>query len=337
MKRMLSGIQPSNKITLGNYLGAIKQYINYQNEYESFIFVADLHVITNPDIDYKKIFENKKMAVCFYQACGLDLKKTHVFYQSDIPAHTELEHVLMCNAKIGELNRMTQFKDKSQKFAKSNGTESIPAGLFEYPVLMASDILLYDADIVPVGADQKQHLELTQILAERMNKKYGNLFTLPKPFIPKTGARIMDLLNPTSKMSKSATNEKGTIFLLDDIEAAKKKIMGAKTDCLNKVKFDPENQPGISNLIAIYNAISGISISEIEKKYENCENYGIFKKDLAEIVAKLMTEIQSKYYDSYKNYESIIKPILIENAKYVNKIANAKVDFVYKKIGMREE
>ena len=195
----------------------------------------------------------------------------------------------------------------------------------------------FKADIVPVGADQKQHLELTQILAERMNKKYGNLFTLPKPFIPKTGARIMDLLNPTSKMSKSATNEKGTIFLLDDIEAAKKKIMGAKTDCLNKVKFDPENQPGISNLITIYNAISGISIPEIEKKYENCENYGVFKKDLAEIVAKLMTEIQSKYYDSYKNYESIIKPILIENAKYVNKIANAKVDFVYKKIGMREE
>ena len=335
MKKLLSGIQPSNKLTLGNYFGAIKSYIDFQNDFDSYIFVANLHVITNPKIDFKSIIENTKMVVCMYSACGLDLKKNHVFIQSDVAAHPQLEHILMCNSTIGELNRMTQFKDKSKKFTNANGTDTIPAGLFTYPVLMAADILLYDPEFVPVGSDQKQHMELTQNLAVRMNKKYGEMFTIPKPYIPKVGARIMDLQDPNIKMSKSTANQKGVIYLLDEPEVARKKIMSAKTDSLNQVKFDVKNQPGVSNLIGIYSALTNLPVMEIEKKYKN-KNYGDFKKDLADKLVIFLIKIQKNYHDVYKDYEKKIVPILKENAKYLNKIANKKLDLVYKKVGLEK-
>ncbi len=334
-KKLLSGVQPSNKLTLGNYFGAIKSYVDFQNDYDSYIFVANLHVITNPKIDNKSILENTKNVVCMYYACGLDLKKNHVFLQSDIMAHPALEHVLMCNATIGELNRMTQFKDKSKKFANANGTDTIPAGLFTYPVLMAADILLYDPEIVPVGSDQKQHMELTKNLALRMNKKYGNLFTIPKPYIPKAGAKIMDLQNPSIKMSKSTESQKGVIYLLDDLETARKKIMSAKTDALNKIAYDPINQPGVSNLVVIYSALTNLSFESIEDKYKN-SNYNIFKKDLADVLVKFLVGIQKKYKEAYKNYEKEILPILKSNKVELNKIANKKLVLVYKKIGIEK-
>ena len=335
MKKLLSGIQPSNKLTLGNYFGAIKSYVDFQNDFDSYIFVANLHVITNPKIDFKSIIENTKTVVCMYSACGLDLKKNHVFIQSDVAAHPQLEHILMCNSTIGELNRMTQFKDKSKKFTNANGTDTIPAGLFTYPVLMAADILLYDPEFVPVGSDQKQHMELTQNLAMRMNKKYGEIFTIPKPYIPKVGARIMDLQNPNIKMSKSTANQNGVIYLLDEPEVARKKIMSAKTDSLNQVKFDVKNQPGVSNLIGIYSALTNLPINEIEKNYKN-KNYGDFKKDLADKLVIFLIKIQKNYHDVYKDYEKKIVPILKENAKYLNKIANKKLDLVYKKVGLEK-
>lgn len=335
MKKLLSGIQPSNKLTLGNYFGAIKSYVDFQNDFDSYIFVANLHVITNPKIDFKSIIENTKTVVCMYSACGLDLKKNHVFIQSDVAAHPQLEHILMCNSTIGELNRMTQFKDKSKKFTNANGTDTIPAGLFTYPVLMAADILLYDPEFVPVGSDQKQHMELTQNLAMRMNKKYGEMFTIPKPYIPKVGARIMDLQDPNIKMSKSTANQKGVIYLLDEPEVARKKIMSAKTDSLNQVKFDVKNQPGVSNLIGIYSALTNLPVMEIEKKYKN-KNYGDFKKDLADKLVIFLIKIQKNYHDVYKDYEKKIVPILKENAKYLNKIANKKLDLVYKKVGLEK-
>ena len=335
MKKLLSGIQPSNKLTLGNYFGAIKSYVDFQNDFDSYIFVANLHVITNPKIDFKSIIENTKMVVCMYSACGLDLKKNHVFIQSDVAAHPQLEHILMCNSTIGELNRMTQFKDKSKKFTNANGTDTIPAGLFTYPVLMAADILLYDPEFVPVGSDQKQHMELTQNIAMRMNKKYGEIFTIPKPYIPKVGARIMDLQDPSIKMSKSTANQKGVIYLLDEPEVARKKIMSAKTDSLNQVKFDVKNQPGVSNLIGIYSALTNLPINEIEKNYKN-KNYGDFKKDLADKLVIFLIKIQKNYHDVYKDYEKKIVPILKENAKYLNKIANKKLNLVYKKVGLKK-
>ena len=333
MKKLVSAIQPSNKLTLGNYFGAIKSYVDLQNKFDSYIFVADLHVITNPKVDYKQIQENIKNVICMYYACGVDLKKCHIFIQSKISAHTALAHVMMCNAYIGELNRMTQYKDKANKFTNANGTDSIPAGLFWYPILMAADILLYDPELVPVGADQKQHMELTQNLAQRMNKKYGKLFTIPKEYIPKVNARVMDLQTPSIKMSKSTESQKGVIYLLDDPEVVHKKIMSAKTDALNKIKYDPINQPGISNLVSMYSALKNISFEKIEAKYKN-SNYSIFKKDLSDVLVKFLLEIQKKYAEAHKNYEKKLLPILQQNQNTLNKIANKKLNFIYKKIGL---
>ncbi|WEK82805.1 MAG: tryptophan--tRNA ligase [Mycoplasma sp.] len=334
MKTLISGIQPSNKLTLGNYLGAIRQYVELQKNHHAYIFVADLHVITNPKLDFSQIENNKKTAVCLYQACGLDLEKNHVFYQSDINAHAALAHILMCHTYVGELNRMTQYKDKMQKFTNANGTETVPAGLFTYPVLMAADILLYDADLVPVGSDQKQHLELTRTLANRMNKKYGECFKVPEPYIVKTGSRIMDLVDPTVKMSKSSINEKGTIFLLDDLEVVKKKIMSAKTDSLNQVKYDVLNQPGVSNLISIYSSLTNKEISDIEKEFVN-KNYGEFKKTVAEVVVNTLSQIQTNYQKALKEYETKIKPILVKNTEAINELTNKKLETIYHKIGVK--
>ena len=331
---MVRGIQPSNKITLGNYLGAIKPYVQTSSQFNMFVFVADLHVITSP-FDPVLVRQNRKDVVCMYYACGLDFNKVKIFYQSDVKSHTELAHVLTCHTTLGELNRMTQFKDKAKK-AVGNGTEMIPTGLLMYPVLMAADILLYDANYVIVGADQKQHMELCRNIAERMNKKYGKkLFTIPEPYILKTGARIMDLQDPSIKMSKSNKNEKGTIFVLDKPEVIADKIKKAKTDSLNKVKYDKVNQPGVSNLIEIYSSITGMTIPAIEAKYKDAANYGIFKTDLIKIICDELKEVQEKFTYAQKIYDSKLQPILLANAKECTKIVQAKTDEVYKAIGMK--
>jgi tryptophanyl-tRNA synthetase len=264
MERLVSGIKPTGGLTLGSYIGAIKQFIELQNNYESYVFVADMHAITVPQIK-DELQRNIKDMVAIYLACGLDPKHTTIYIQSENPYHAQLSWILGCHTYLGELNRMTQFKDKNQK----DGGSNLSCGLFTYPVLMASDIVLYDADIVPVGEDQKQHVELTRNIAERFNNKYGYTFKVPKPIIPKEGARIKDLQNPTKKMSKSDDDHRGCILLLDEEDAIRKKIMSAVTDSDNKIYFDEENKPGISNLMTIYATLNNMTIKEVEQKFED--------------------------------------------------------------------
>lgn len=289
MKRILTGLQPSGCITLGNYIGAIKQMIKYQNEYDSFIFIADMHAITVPQ-DAEELSKNIRSLVAIYLACGIDADKNTIFIQSENLYHANVSWVLECLTPYGELGRMTQFKDKSKK------NQNFSAGLLTYPILMASDILLYDTDLVPTGKDQKQHVELARNIAERVNKKYSKeIFKVPEPLIPENGAKIMDLVDPTKKMSKSSENPKGVIYLLDDEKTIRKKIMSATTDSEMRIVFDEENKPGISNLINILTSLTGMSIKEIEEKYKDA-NYGTFKKDVADTIVNTLIPIQDKYY-----------------------------------------
>ncbi len=331
IKTILTGIQPTNKITLGNYFGGIKPLVDLQNKYKIYAFVANLHSITVP-FDAKSLPTNIQNVILTYISAGIDQTNVKLFVQSEVPAHTELAHILCCHTTIGELKRMTQYKDKSTKLA-GNGTEFIPTGLLIYPTLMAADILLYDADYVATGSDQKQHIELARNIANRFNNKYGKTFTVPEPLIPEHGSRIMDLLDASNKMSKSNKNEKGTIFLLDDPEVAAKKIMSAKTDGLNSVKYDPKNQPGVSNLMTIYSCLSNTSFKDIEAKYKN-KNYGEFKKDIVASLKEFLTKFQAEFKKNQKHYSEIDKTLKI-NEKYFNKIALKKIDEVYKKIGFR--
>ncbi|MGL5640227.1 MAG: tryptophan--tRNA ligase [Mycoplasmoidaceae bacterium] len=329
MKKIISGLQATDSLTLGNYIGSIKSLVELQDKNNLYVFIADLHSITVP-INPKDLEKNRKSIVCLYRACGLDFEKNKIFYQSSVFEHSHLAYLLMCNSNLGELNRMNQFKSKSLK--QSNKTETIPTGLLIYPCLMAADILLYDADIVPVGNDQKQHIELTKILADRFNKKYkSEIFKIPEFYPPKVGGKIMDLLNPEVKMSKSSDNKKGTIFLLDKVEDVRKKIMGSKTDSLENIKFDLVNQPGISNLLTIYSSLSGISINEIEKKYIG-KNYGVLKKDLADIVCDFIQDIQNKYNEAKNNKK--IDDILKLNADICKKEANEKIRKIHKIMGL---
>ena len=330
-KIMVSGIQPSNNLTLGNYLGAIKPFVDLQNKYKMFVFIADLHAITN-EFNPISLAKNKKNIACLYSACGLDLKKTIIFNQSDICSHNDLSHILLCHTTIGELKRMTQFKSKALT-KNDNNTSFIKTGLLTYPILMAADILLYDANIVIVGADQKQHLELTRNLAIRMNNKYGKMFIVPQPLILKNASRIMDLTNAKIKMSKSNKDQKGVIYLLDDKETIIKKIMQAKTDSLDKIKYDKKNQPEISNLLEIYAALSTKDINGVVKKYKN-KNYKTFKEDLAKIVIEKLSVIQKKFKQISKDFDKKIAPILKKNAKYCTAIVQKKTKLIYKKIGL---
>ena len=261
MKKILTGLQPTGVITLGNYIGSIKQVVENQELYDSYIFIADMHAIT-VNQDPKLLSQNIKSLLALYLACGLDPNKNKIFLQSENEYHANVSWLLECNTYHGELSRMTQFKDKSKK------NENFSCGLFTYPVLMASDILIYDVDYVPVGIDQKQHVELARDIAVRFNKKYGETFKIPEPLISKVGTKIMDLQDPTKKMSKSSENKKGVILLLDDIEITRKKIMTATTDSEMRVKYDVVNKPGISNLITIYSSLTNKSIIEIEKQFE---------------------------------------------------------------------
>lgn len=295
MKTIFSGIQPSGTITIGNYIGALKQFVELQHDYNCYFCIVDQHAITVPQ-DPETLRKNIRSLAALYLACGIDPEKATLFIQSEVPAHAQAGWMLQCLSYIGELERMTQFKEKSA------GKEAVSAGLLTYPPLMAGDILLYNADYVPVGEDQKQHLELTRDLAERFNKKYAEIFTIPDIKLPKVGARIMSLQDPTKKMSKSDANQKAFISMLDEPKTIEKKIKSAVTDSDGVVKYDKENKPGISNLLSIYSIFNNEPIEEIEKRYEG-KGYGAFKKDLAEIVIRELTPIQERYYELIDSQE----------------------------------
>ncbi|UOQ43438.1 tryptophan--tRNA ligase [Halobacillus salinarum] len=288
MKTIFSGIQPSGTLTLGNYLGAMKNFVDLQEDQNCYFCIVDEHAITVPQ-DRLKLRENIRSLAALYLASGIDPQKSTLFIQSEVSAHTQLGWMLQCVSYIGELERMTQFKDKSL-----GGKEGVSAGLLTYPPLMASDILLYKTDIVPVGEDQKQHLELTRNLAQRFNNKYNDIFTIPEVSIPKVGARIMSLQSPDKKMSKSDENQKSYISMLDDEKKITKKIKSAVTDSEGVVKFDKENKPGVSNLLTIHSLCSGESIAELEKRYEG-RGYGEFKQGVADAIIQTLKPIQEKY------------------------------------------
>ena len=322
-KRLLTGLQPTGIITLGNYIGAIKQMVENQKKYDSFIFVADLHSITIPQ-DKEELSKNTRSLIALYLACGIDPKKNTIYIQSENPYHANLSWLLECNTYFGELSRMHQFKEKS----KNN--ENFTAGLYTYPVLMAADILLYDAELIPVGVDQKQHVEIARDIAVRFNKKYGETFVIPEPLISDTGTKIMDLVDPTKKMSKSSQNPKSVIRLLDDPEVARKKIMGATTDSDMCVKYDPDNKPGISNLLNIYVSLTDKTMKEAEDEFKDA-NYGTFKKAVADEVVKLLTDIREKYY-RYINSDEIDK-ILDKGKRKTIKIAKEKYELSKRNMG----
>ena len=326
MKRSLSGIKPTGNLTLGNYIGALKNFKKFQDDYENFIFIADLHALTLP-IDPVELRNNTKDIVAFYIAAGLDPEKTTIFLQSDVSAHSEINSILQNHLYMGELSRMTQFKDKSKKMNEN----AIGLGLFAYPVLMCGDILLYNADIVPVGEDQKQHVELCRDLVHRFNNRYNKeVFKMPEPIIPKVGARIMSLSDPTRKMSKS--DPKGDIFLKDDLNVVRKKIMSAVTDLGSDIYYDPENKPGISNLIQIYASLKDISIEETENIFKDCHKYGEFKKAVADVVVDVLAPFQEKYKEVLAS--GTIDAILAEGAKRASYIANKTLNKVKKTVGL---
>ena len=328
MKRLVSGIKPCGQLTLRNYIGAIKQFVALQDELEDtefFIFIADLHAITTQQ-DKQELKKNIKSIAALYMACGLDPNKVNLFIQSEVPEHAQLGYIMESTAYIGEMERMTQYKDKRQK-----QLDGIRTSLLTYPALMAADILIYDADIVPIGDDQKQHLELTRNLAERFNHLYGDTFVVPEGFFPKTGARIKSLTDPSKKMDKTDDNQKAYILLLDDLNQVKNKIKSAVTDSEGTIKYDVKNKPGISNLLTIYASLTNRSIKDIEKQYLG-SNYKTFKADLAEVVVDALKPIQERY-------QAIIKsPSLDEaldkgrdNARF---IARRKLTKVYQRIGL---
>ena len=324
MERILSGIKPTGKLTLGNYIGALRNFKNFQEQGECFIFIADLHALTLP-IDPLELKTNSRDIAAFYLAAGLDPNKCNIFLQSHVSAHAELNAIMQNFLYMGELSRMTQFKDKSQKLNK----EKIGLGLFAYPVLMASDILLYDATIVPVGEDQIQHVELTRDLAKRFNHRYGDTLIMPKAVVTKVGARIMSLSDPTKKMSKS--DEKGDIFLKDDPKVIRKKIMSAVTDSESVVRYDVENKPGISNLLTIYASLKNITIPEAEKEFEGA-NYGTFKKAVADAIIEEIEPFQKRYQEIIaSNY---VDEVLNRGAEKAKSIANATLKRVHDVVGL---
>lgn len=328
MSRILSGIQPSGTVSLGNYIGAIQHFVKLQHEHECLLMVVDLHAITVLQ-DPVTLRKNIKELAALYVACGIDPQKAHIFIQSEVPAHAELAWYLMCQTGMGELERMTQFKDKSAKQAASNS--SIGAGLLTYPVLMAADILLYDADFVPVGDDQKQHLELTRDLAERFNARFKETFKVPDPLIAQQGARIMSLQDPTKKMSKSDDNTKNFILLTDDPHVIQKKIKSAVTDSKKQIGYDPINRQGISNLLEIYGCLTGETVEALVAKYEG-KGYGDFKSDLAEVVVAELEPIQKRQRAILDSGE--IDEILDRGRDAALQLAMKKISKVRHRIGL---
>ncbi|WP_408923599.1 tryptophan--tRNA ligase [Corynebacterium marquesiae] len=327
VSRVLSGIQPTaDSYHLGNYLGALKQWIDLQDGYDAFYFIPDLHAITveqNPEELRNRTIAGAAQLI----ALGIDPEKSTLFVQSHVPAHAELTWVLQCLTGFGEASRMTQFKDKSAK----QGSDRTSVGLFTYPILMAADILLYSPDYVPVGEDQRQHLELTRNLAERFNNKYGETFKVPEPFIPEGAAKIYDLQEPTSKMSKSGANPKGLVNLLDAPKTSAKRIKSAVTDDLGSVAFDRENQPGVSNLLVIQSALTGESIDSLVEKYAG-QGYGHLKVDTADALQEFTTPLKERY-DELMADRGELERILAKGADTAQEIAQPLVDAVYEKVG----
>jgi tryptophanyl-tRNA synthetase len=324
-KRVFSGVQPTGNIHIGNYLGALKQFVQLQDDNECIYCIVDLHAITLPK-DPKELHENILDVAALYLAVGLDPKESMLFVQSDVSGHSELSWILMCNSYTGELSRMTQFKDKSR------GNESAPTGIFAYPILMAADILLYDADLVPVGNDQKQHIELTRDIAIRVNNRYGDdTLVVPEGRFVKEGARVMAFDDPTAKMSKSAPNEMSRISLLDEPGKIKKAIMRATTDSDGEIRFDLENKPGISNLLNVYSVLAGMPVAEIEKRYAG-QGYGNLKKDLVEITVDALAPIKSRFEEIRHTGELI--EILKDGAERAEVIAEKTMKRVREKVGL---
>lgn len=325
-KVILSGIQPSGILTLGNYLGALRNWVTIQHEYDCKFFIADMHSITVRQ-DPNTLRENTKKAVMQYIACGIDPKINTIFVQSHVHEHAELAWVLNCSTYMGELSRMTQFKDKSKK------QENVGVGLFDYPVLMAADILLYDSDYVPVGEDQRQHLEITRDIARRFNSTYGKeIFKIPEAFISDVGAKIMSLQDPTKKMSKSDPNPNGYISLLDSRDVIIKKFKKAVTDAQNAVRYSDE-QPGIKNLINIYSSITQKTVEEIEREFDGV-GYGKFKLAVGEAVADTLEEIQAKYNElNSPEFDTFLTEIYAKGAAEAHGIAKGKLEQVYEAVG----
>lgn len=324
--RIISGIQPTNRLTLGNYLGAIKNWVHLQDKYQCYFMAVNQHAITVRQ-DPELMKENTLYAVATYLAAGLNYEENILFVQSDVPEHSQLAWILMCHSYMGELSRMTQFKDKS----KNSGT-NISAGLFTYPVLMAADILLYDAALVPVGHDQKQHVELTRDIAQRMNQTYGDdTFMVPEVFIPKVASRVMDLQEPNKKMSKSASSDAGVIFLSDSAKTVEKKLKRATTDSDTTIQYDREHKPGVSNLIDIQASITGISIDDIVDSYRD-KMYGHLKIDTAQLINQELAPIQKKVAE-FLNDRAELMRILKLGAEKARDHASRTLSRVHSKLG----
>lgn len=325
-KRILSGIQPSGAVTLGNYVGALRNWVELQksDEYECYFMLADLHTITVRQ-EAKVLRKNAIDLLALFLAAGIDPQKSPVFFQSHVPAHVQLSWVLNCNTYMGELSRMTQFKDKSRKHA-----DNINAGLFTYPVLMAADILLYQADLVPVGEDQKQHLEITRDIAKRFNNAYSETFKIPEPYIPKVGARIMSLQDPTQKMSKSDPNENAYILLLDKPDAIVRKIKRAVTDSGSEVRRG-EGKEGIENLMSIYGAVTGKTMEETEAEFEG-KGYGVFKSAVADAVVAALEPIQKRYAELTASRD-YLEDVYRRGAQIAERTAFKTIAKVYRKVG----
>jgi len=326
-KSLFSGMQATGTLHLGNYLGALKNWLEFEDEYECFYCVVDMHSITVRQ-DPAELRKKARNLLTLYIAAGLDPVKNCIYYQSHVSAHAELAWILNCFTYMGELNRMTQYKDKAAKHS-----QNINAGLFTYPVLMAADILLFQSDIVPVGDDQKQHIELTRDIAQRFNNIYGEVFTIPEPYIKKTGARIMSLQEPTKKMSKSDENPNASIFLLDDTDTIIRKFKRAVTDSDNQIRYS-KDKPGISNLIEIYCIASGKSIEETEKEFEG-KGYGEFKLAVGEAVADMLKPVQERFAELSKD-KAYIDSVIKTNAEKAEYYANKTLRKVQKKVGFPE-
>lgn len=324
---VFSGAQPSGELTIGNYMGAMRQWVQMQDDYHCIYCIVDLHAITVRQ-DPAALRKATLDTLALYLACGIDPAKSTIFVQSHVPEHTQLSWVLNCYTYFGELSRMTQFKDKSTRYA-----ENINAGLFDYPVLMAADILLYQTNQVPVGEDQKQHLELSRDIAQRFNALYGDIFKVPEPFIPKSGARVMSLLEPTKKMSKSDDNRNNVIGLLEDPKAVVKKIKRAVTDSDEPpvVRYDVQNKAGVSNLLDILSAISGKSISQLEQEFAG-KMYGHLKGEVAEAVSGMLSELQVRY-QRYREDEAFLEQVMRDGAAKARAHAQETLKKVYEAVG----
>lgn len=325
-KIIFSGIQPSGNLTIGNYIGAMKNFVALQDEYDCYYCIVDLHALTVRQ-DPAELRRRSLELAALYIAVGLDPKKVTLFIQSHVPAHAELAWILNCYTYMGELSRMTQFKDKSRK-----NEENINVGLFGYPVLMAADILLYQADVVPIGDDQRQHLEITRDIAIRFNNLYANTFTVPDAYYGKLGARVMSLQDPSSKMSKSDNDENNFIAILDEPDAVHRKLRRAVTDSDSRVRFDPEKKPGVSNLMTIFAAMAGLEIPAVEKHFEG-KGYGAFKEEVAESVVEGMRPVRERYATLIAD-KAYLEGVMKSSADRAARAAARTLSKVQKKVGL---